>query len=641
MPPPQARRGRRASVTDLASNTTDADFHVVEVNKSGAIIRHFTHPEHCAKILGGPNDLVTQREIKAACDAELLGIKSDILGRRVAWATKYVEPEDAEVDEDQQDEAMKERLRKMQESQNRVRMTEPEPEPEVELVYNPDETLQDIRADIAAAAIEIKRLRQELERIESGAGMSDGNVDLQIDQEIEELTDQQNKIHNLDASLDAQLREMGREQALTNSQLKQSKEVIREKDVELKKLRTALRELERRTASEVFRGRELELEIQVVRSRRQAAAKTIKQLEAKIVISKDTAQTAREDAVAERKLVATNRQALEEARLGLAAKDKDDAVLEEARLSKELAEEKQRRVAVRQETKDTRKQLVRKERELMAKEAELATKLRQANLAQHTADGKFLEAQQLFDHSNLVLAAQSRRMSELSRRRESAERKLAGSSPRREAGNQQKPSGPQARIPAASGVDVSIGEDSSHSSAMTQPSFSIISPGAGKTPQLPPTPQTPLRAGLNVLVRQRGETASGTDGNAVEDTIREGRVTQVSPTRERCSVVFSDGEVAHEIPIELIERQRQEWELMPKLQQRFTSEKTLNQKVADKRRKARERKVQLAGSGAAAAQATLIKHAPSLSFLRVLSTTERMQYFHQEEADEGGGAVAK
>eukprot|EP01043_Picozoa_sp_COSAG02_P096371 COSAG02_NODE_32670_length_512_cov_1.227496_1_plen_117_part_10 len=70
MPPPQARRGRRASVTDLASNTTDADFHVVEVNKSGAIIRHFTHPEHCAKILGGPNDLVTQREIKAACNAE-------------------------------------------------------------------------------------------------------------------------------------------------------------------------------------------------------------------------------------------------------------------------------------------------------------------------------------------------------------------------------------------------------------------------------------------------------------------------------------------------------------------------------------------------------------------------------------------
>ena len=117
-------------------------------------------------------------------------------------------------------------------------------------------------------------------------------------------------------------------------------------------------------------------------------------------------------------------------------------------------------------------------------------------------------------------------------------------------------------------------------------------------------------------------------------------MTQVSPTRERCSVVFSDGEVAHEIPIELIERHRQEWELMPKLQQRFTSEKTLNQKVADKRRKARERKVQLAGSGAAAAQATLIKHAPSLSFLRVLSTTERMQYF-QEEADEGGGAVAK
>ena len=113
----------------------------------------------------------------------------------------------------------------------------------------------------------------------------------------------------------------------------------------------------------------------------------------------------------------------------------------------------------------------------------------------------------------------------------------------------------------------------------------------------------------------------------------------MSPTRERCSVVYSDGDLVEDIPIELIERHRQEWEMMPKLQRRFASEKTLDQKVADKRRKARRRKVQLAGSGAAAAQATLIKHAPSLSFLRVLSTTERMQYF-QEEVDEGGDAVA-
>ena len=104
--------------------------------------------------------------------------------------------------------------------------------------------------------------------------------------------------------------------------------------------------------------------------------------------------------------------------------------------------------------------------------------------------------------------------------------------------------------------------------------------------------------------------------------------------------MFSDGDEAQDIPIELIERQPQESEVMPKLQTRFASEQTLEQKVVDKRRKARARnKIQTAGSGAAAAQATLIKHAPSLSFVRVLSATERMQYF-QEETDKSGDAIA-
>ena len=42
----------RASITDLASDTQAEDFHVVELNQSGAIVAHFTHPEHCAMIVG-------------------------------------------------------------------------------------------------------------------------------------------------------------------------------------------------------------------------------------------------------------------------------------------------------------------------------------------------------------------------------------------------------------------------------------------------------------------------------------------------------------------------------------------------------------------------------------------------------------
>ena len=42
----------RASITDLASDTQAEDFHVVELNQSGAIVAHFTHPEHCAMVVG-------------------------------------------------------------------------------------------------------------------------------------------------------------------------------------------------------------------------------------------------------------------------------------------------------------------------------------------------------------------------------------------------------------------------------------------------------------------------------------------------------------------------------------------------------------------------------------------------------------
>ena len=637
------RQGRRASITDLACTTTDADFHVVEINHSGAIIRHFTHPQHAAVVIGGKMELVTQREIKAACEAELLGIKSNIQGRRVAWAARYEEPEDAEVELGEKDEAMKQRLMKMKEIQNRGRPTEPEPEPE----HNPNETLADVRAENAAAAIEIKRLRQELERIESGAA-----DDSQVDQELEELSEQQDRVNNTDASLDTRLREMAREHLLADNQLKLSKALIREKDAELRKMRTALREAEARAASEAQQVREMEVETQVMRARRQTAAKTMKQLESKIVISKANAQRARQDAVEERKLEATNRQALETARRGLAGKDKDGVALEEAALAKEIEAEMQRRAAIRHETKETRKQLVRKERELVAKEAELATKLAQAHNAQRVADAQFLEGQQLFDHSNLVLAAQSRRMSELARRRASAEHRLASISPRRDGADQKQRTTSPARSPAASDADAGTSPSDTRSpsahiggtrsgTAVAAPSPAPLAGAGGAvasrgTPlqkqQLPPAPQSPLRAGLHVLVRQKVETSSA-DAGTGEQAIREGRVMQVSPNRERCTVVFSDGDVAQDIPIELVERQHRELETIPKLQRRFASEKTLDQKVAEKRQRARGRKVQLAGSGAAAAQATLIKYAPSLSFLRVLSTTERMQYF-QEEASE-------
>ena len=45
-------RSGRASITDLASDTQAEDFHVVELNQSGAIVAHFTHPEHCAMVVG-------------------------------------------------------------------------------------------------------------------------------------------------------------------------------------------------------------------------------------------------------------------------------------------------------------------------------------------------------------------------------------------------------------------------------------------------------------------------------------------------------------------------------------------------------------------------------------------------------------
>ena len=53
----------------------------------------------------------------------------------------------------------------------------------------------------------------------------------------------------------------------------------------------------------------------------------------------------------------------------------------------------------------------------------------------------------------------------------------------------------------------------------------------------------------------------------------------------------------------------------------------------------------MAGSGGAAAQANLIKHAPSLSFLTVLSTSDRMAYFQdkkeQDEDEEGGDGMTR
>ena len=329
--------------------------------------------------------------------------------------------------------------------------------------------------------------------------------------------------------------------------------------------------------------------------------------------------------------------------VGMAETAEGPAEVEEARLTKELGEEKLLRANVKKEAKDMRKQLARKEQRLQEQILELDTKLRRANGAQRNADGLYSEAQQLFDHSNLVLAAQSRRMDEMARRRQFAEEKLAVAlSPRSKAESAavalRSPAAPVAAPPAAS-TTVALEVALQKPPAAPPNSPDPLPPVQQQA--LPATPQSPLRAGLHVSVRFEDATASGSK----KEPPRQGRIVAVSPTRESCSVVFDNGDVNQSVPIELLERQRQEWEFRPQLHGRFASEKTLAQKVTDKRKKTKGKKV-MAGSGAAAAQATLIKHAPSLSFLKVLSTSDRMAYFQDKEeqeeaqqAEEGGTAA--
>ena len=497
-----------------------------------------------------------------------MGIKSDILGRRFVWATKHVVPPDAWPDDDDDEDefedgdAMGKAFANMRKMQGTGKVLEPEPEPEQ---FDPDETLGDVRAQNAGFAIEIKRLRAELEVLEGGfdavvsPAVGDRGASLQTGASLAEwelLDDQQNKINTIDASLDVRIREISARKAAVDYELRQSKDRVREKDAELRKVRAVLRTSEAAATAEVMRTREMEVEVRVVRSRRQTAAKMVKHLEVRVVISKDTAETAAEDIVKVRKQDQVNQKALSDAQAGMAAKTEGAAEAEEARLSKELGEEKQLRASVKKDAKEMRKQLARKEQQLEEKILELDTKLRRANRAQQASDGLYSEAQQLFDHSNLVLSAQSRRMDEMARRRHFAEGKLAAISPRSKGPSRSPAVSPAAAAAANGALEVAL-----QKAPAAPPNSPDLLPPVQQQ-DLPATPQSPLRAGLHVIVR----SPDASDKEKEKEPARQGRIVAVSPSRSSCSVVFDNGEVNESVPLELLERQRQEWEFRPKLQ---------------------------------------------------------------------------
>ena len=202
----------------------------------------------------------------------------------------------------------------------------------------------------------------------------------------------------------------------------------------------------------------------------------------------------------------------------------------------EFEEEKKLRAAVKKETREAKKEAKRVGGTIAERQYVLDERLKQATLAQRKADQDWAVAQQMFDHSNLVLAAQSRRISAMTRRTDDAEGRLA------------------TLEQLMTGAVPSAEEAAATEEAADGRSGTALANGAGSAGEI-----SPMAAAAGKEARRR---RGATPGN---------------------------------------------------------------------------------GSGAAAAQATLIKHAPSLSFLKVLSTTERMHYLSanglQEPASLGEAAA--
>ena len=267
--------------------------------------------------------LVSAKEIRAACETEKcesersMGIRSDVGGRRFAWAKHYTVPESAYMDADDtatSGEAMSERFQKMRANNQQ----EPEPEPEPA----DDESLADVRAENAMAAMEIKRLRAELEQLHSAGGPG---VLLSPAEQVS-LDEAAEKLGNREARLDLRLQEISREKDAADNVLKASQAEVRSHDVRLKELRAVLRVEAAKATTEARRAREKEEEVFAERSRYAAAKKKAKELQAQAAINANDAQTARKDAEAARVSEAQNRKALANERQGQAALDKKAAV---------------------------------------------------------------------------------------------------------------------------------------------------------------------------------------------------------------------------------------------------------------------------------------------------------------------------
>ena len=275
--------------------------------------------------------LVSAKEIRAACETEKcesersMGIRSDVGGRRFAWAKHYTVPESAYMDADDtatSGEAMSERFQKMRAN------NQPEPEPEPEPEPAEDESLADVRAENAMAAMEIKRLRAELEQLHSAGGPGA----LLSPAEQVSLDEAAEKLGNREARLDLRLQEISREKDAADSVLKASQAEVRSHDVRLKELRAVLRVEAAKATTEARRAREKEEEVFAERSRCAAAKKKAKQLQAQATINANDAVTARKDAEAARVSEAQNRKALANERQGQAALDKKAAVRQPERL---------------------------------------------------------------------------------------------------------------------------------------------------------------------------------------------------------------------------------------------------------------------------------------------------------------------
>ena len=273
--------------------------------------------------------LVSAKEIRAACETEKcesersMGIRSDVGGRRFAWAKHYTVPESAYMDADDtatSGEAMSERFQKMRANNQQ----EPEPEPEPA----DDESLADLRAENAMAAMEIKRLRAELEQLHSAGGPGA----LLSPAEQVSLDEAAEKLGNREARLDLRLQEISREKDAADNVLKASQAEVRSHDVRLKELRAVLRVEAAKATTEARRAREKEEEVFAERSRYAAAKKKAKELQAQAAINANDAQTARKDAEAARVSEAQNRKALANERQGQAALDKKAAVRQPERL---------------------------------------------------------------------------------------------------------------------------------------------------------------------------------------------------------------------------------------------------------------------------------------------------------------------